>query len=81
MINLKEVPQVDSSGLGAVVGLVSARTRGCQLEVVNASHQIRDFFGVLTNLLSLLSQPAPRQNNLGSSRPYPSGVLRQRHLS
>jgi anti-anti-sigma factor len=53
VIDLKEVPQVDSSGLGAVVGLyVSARTRGCQLEVVNASEQVRDLFS-MTNLLSL----------------------------
>lgn len=53
VIDLKEVPQVDSSGLGAVVSLyVSARTRGCQLEVVNASEQVRDLFS-MTNLLSL----------------------------
>jgi len=53
VIDLKEVPQVDSSGLGAVVGLyVSARTRGCRLEVVNASQQIRELFS-MTNLLSL----------------------------
>jgi len=53
VIDLKEVPHVDSSGLGAVVGLyVSARTRGCQLELVNASQQIRDLFS-MTNLLSL----------------------------
>jgi anti-anti-sigma factor len=53
VIDLKEVPQVDSSGLGTVVGLyVSARTRGCRLEIVNASQQIRDLFS-MTNLLSL----------------------------
>ena len=53
IIDLKEVPQVDSSGLGTVVGLyVSARTRGCQLEIVNASQQIRELFS-MTNLLSL----------------------------
>ena len=53
IIDLKEVPRVDSSGLGAVVSLyVSARTRGCQLEIVNASQQIRDLFS-MTNMLSL----------------------------
>ena len=53
LIDLREVPQVDSSGLGTVVGLyVSARTRGCRVEIVNASQQIRDLFSV-TNLLSL----------------------------
>jgi len=53
VIDLKEVPQVDSSGLGTVVGLyVSARTRGCQVEIANASEQIRELFS-MTNLLSL----------------------------
>ncbi|HEY8714488.1 MAG TPA: STAS domain-containing protein [Candidatus Acidoferrum sp.] len=53
VLDLKEVPMMDSSGLGAVVGLhVSARTRGCKLEVVNASKQILDLFS-MTNVLSL----------------------------
>jgi anti-anti-sigma factor len=53
IIDLKEVPQVDSSGLGTIVGLyVSARTRGCRLEVANASQQIRELFS-MTNLISL----------------------------
>jgi anti-anti-sigma factor len=53
VLDLKEVPMMDSSGLGAVVTLhVSARTRGCVLEVVNASKQIRDLFS-MTNVLSL----------------------------
>jgi anti-anti-sigma factor len=44
---------MDSSGLGAVVTLhVSARTRGCRLEVVNASKQILELFS-MTNVLSL----------------------------
>jgi anti-anti-sigma factor len=53
IIDLKDVPQVDSSGLGTIVGLyVSARTRSCQLEIVNASDQIRELFS-MTNILSL----------------------------
>lgn len=53
VLDLKEVPMMDSSGLGALVTLhVSARTRGCKLEVVNASKQIRDLFS-MTNVLSL----------------------------
>jgi len=53
VLDLKEVPQVDSSGLGTMVGLyVSARTRGCHVEIVNASQQIRELFSI-TNLLSL----------------------------
>jgi anti-sigma B factor antagonist len=61
IIDMKEVPLVDSSGLGAVVGLyVSGRTRGCQVEVVNASQQIRDLFSI-TNILSLF-EPAGRHH-------------------
>jgi len=53
IIDLKEVPLIDSSGLGAMVGLyVSARTRGCTLQVANASEQIRQLFS-MTNVLSL----------------------------
>lgn len=53
VLDLKEVPMMDSSGLGAVVTLhVSARTRGCRLEVVNASKQILELFSI-TNILSL----------------------------
>jgi anti-anti-sigma factor len=53
VLDLKEVPMMDSSGLGAVVTLhVSARTRGCKLEVVNASRQIVELFSI-TNVLSL----------------------------
>jgi len=53
VLDLKEVAQMDSSGLGTVMALyVSARTRGCKLELVNASDQIRALFSV-TNLLSL----------------------------
>jgi anti-anti-sigma factor len=53
VLDLKEVPMMDSSGLGAVVTLyVSARTRGCKLEVVNASRQIRELFS-MTKVLGL----------------------------
>src|SRR3984893_19208275 len=53
VMDLKEVPMMDSSGLGAVVTLhVSARTRGCRLDVVNASKQILELFS-MTNVLSL----------------------------
>ena len=53
VLDLKEVPMMDSSGLGAVVTLhVSARTRGCRLYVIHASKQIRDLFS-MTNVLGL----------------------------
>jgi anti-anti-sigma factor len=53
VLDLKEVPLMDSSGLGAVVTLyVSARTRGCRLQVENASKQILELFSI-ANVLSL----------------------------
>jgi anti-anti-sigma factor len=53
VMDLKEVPQIDSAGLGAVVGLyVTARTRGCKFELVNAGPQVREIFKI-TNMLSL----------------------------
>jgi anti-anti-sigma factor len=56
VIDLKEVPFMDSSGLGALVTLyVSARTRGCKLELINMSPALRGLLGA-TNLLSLFEQ-------------------------
>jgi anti-anti-sigma factor len=53
VLDMKEVPMIDSSGLGTVATLyVSARTRGCQLQVINANEQIKNIFR-MTNLLSL----------------------------
>jgi len=53
LLDMKGVPQMDSAGLGAVATIyVSARTRGCKVQVVNASEQIRKLFSV-TNLLLL----------------------------
>jgi anti-anti-sigma factor len=53
VLDLQGVPQIDSSGLGTVVGLyVSARTRGCRIEIINASQQVSELFS-MTNLLSL----------------------------
>jgi anti-anti-sigma factor len=59
ILDLKEVPLMDSSGLGTIVGLyVAARTRRCSLELVNANKQIRELFGI-SNLLSIF-EPAGR---------------------
>jgi anti-anti-sigma factor len=53
LLDLKGVPHMDSSGLGTVATLyVSARTRGCRIQVINASQPIRKLFSV-TNLLLL----------------------------
>jgi anti-anti-sigma factor len=56
VLDLKEVPFMDSSGLGALVTLyVSARTRNCKLELLNVSPALRTLLG-MTNLLSLFEQ-------------------------
>jgi anti-anti-sigma factor len=53
VIDLKEVPFMDSSGLGTLVTLyVTCRTRGCTLELINVSPALRTLLG-MTNLLSL----------------------------
>jgi anti-anti-sigma factor len=53
VLDLKEVPLMDSSGLGSIATLyVSGRTRGCRLQVMNASPALRKLFS-MTNLLSL----------------------------
>jgi anti-anti-sigma factor len=59
VLDLKGVPQMDSAGLGSVVGLyVTARTRGCRIGLVNANEAIRKLFSV-SNVLSLF-EPAGR---------------------
>ena len=53
VLELQGVPQIDSAGLGTVVGLyVSGRTQGCRIEIINASQQVSELFS-MTNLLSL----------------------------
>jgi anti-anti-sigma factor len=56
VLDFKEVPFMDSSGLGTLVTLyVSARRRGCKVELVNVSPALRTLLG-MTNLLSLFEQ-------------------------
>lgn len=56
VLDLQGVPQIDSSGLGTVVGLyVTGRTRGCRIEIMNATQQVSELFSV-TNLLSLFEE-------------------------
>jgi anti-anti-sigma factor len=53
VLDLKDVPFMDSSGLGTLVTLyVSGRSRGCKLELINVSAALRTLLG-MTNLLSL----------------------------
>lgn len=52
VLDLTDLAHMDSSGLGTLVGLyVSARTSGCQLQLVNINQRIRQLLG-MTHLLS-----------------------------
>ena len=52
VLDLTDLAHMDSSGLGALVGLyVSARTAGCQLQLINLNQRIRQLLG-MTHLLS-----------------------------
>lgn len=53
LLDLHEVTQLDSSGLGTLVSLyVSARRQSCDLLLVNYSKPVKNLLG-LTNLLSV----------------------------
>jgi anti-sigma B factor antagonist len=55
VLDLSDLSHMDSSGLGALVGLfVSARSAGCSLELINLSHGIQKVLS-LTNLLSVFT--------------------------
>jgi anti-sigma B factor antagonist len=53
ILDLTNVTQMDSMGLGAVVSLyASAKAAGCDLKLINLSKRVREIFRV-TNLLSV----------------------------
>jgi len=53
ILDLTNVIQMDSMGLGAVVSLyASAKAAGCDLKLINLSKRVREIFRV-TNLLSV----------------------------
>jgi anti-anti-sigma factor len=59
ILDLHEVVQMDSSGLGALVALyISAKGATCEFQVMNMSRAIRDLLS-LSNLL-LLFEPCGR---------------------
>jgi len=53
ILDLTNVIQMDSLGLGAIVSLyVSSKAAGCDLQLINLSQRVREIFRV-TNLLSV----------------------------
>ena len=53
VLDLTNLTYMDSMGLGTVIRLyVSAKSAGCQLELVNVGKRIRELLG-MTNLLSV----------------------------
>ncbi len=54
VLDLTELTQMDSMGLGTIVGLyVSAKAAGCQLILINLSQRVRELLRI-TNVWSLL---------------------------
>lgn len=61
ILDLTDVAQMDSSGLGAIAGLyISAKVAGCGLELINLSKRVRELMS-LTNIL-LLFEHAGKHN-------------------
>ena len=55
VLDLTDLAYMDSRGLGMLIRLfVSAKSAGCDLELINLSPRIRELFGV-TNLLSVFA--------------------------
>jgi len=47
VLDLTDVNHMDSSGLGAIVGLyVSARRQGCALRLINLNQRLKDLFRI-----------------------------------
>src|SRR6202140_5138375 len=55
LLDLTDLTQMDSTGLGTLVRLyVSAKSAGCALQLINLGKRIRQLLGV-TNLLSVFT--------------------------
>ena len=55
VLDLTELTQMDSMGLGAIVRLyVSAKSAGCELQLINLGPRIRQLLG-MTHLLAVLT--------------------------
>jgi anti-anti-sigma factor len=56
ILDLTDVSYMDSSGLGAIVGLyVSAKTANCQLKLINLNQRLKELFS-LTRLGEVLAK-------------------------
>ncbi len=52
VIDLAQVPMIDSSGLGSLATLyISARTKNAQVQVINAREQVKKLFSISNMLL------------------------------
>ncbi|MBZ5603704.1 MAG: STAS domain-containing protein [Acidobacteriia bacterium] len=64
VLDLSDLTQMDSMGLGAIVRLlVSARSAGCSLELINLSKRVRELFGI-THLLSAFEACGEQRHRL-----------------
>lgn len=64
VLDLTDLAQLDSMGLGTIVSLyVSARAGNCALELINLSPRVRELLGI-TNLLSVFEICGERRINL-----------------
>jgi anti-sigma B factor antagonist len=55
VIDLTDLTHMDSMGLGTIIRLyVSARSAGCDLELINLGKRVRELLG-MTNLLSVFT--------------------------
>lgn len=55
VLDLSQLAYMDSMGLGTIIRLyVSAKSAGCELELINLGKRVRELLGV-TNLLSVFS--------------------------
>ena len=64
VLDLTDLGYMDSSGLGAIIGLyVSVKSAGGRLEVINLSARVRELFSI-TNVLSLFEVCGEQSNRI-----------------
>jgi anti-anti-sigma factor len=62
VLDLNEVAFMDSSGLGAIIGVyVTAKSNQCELQLVNLSKKVGELLG-MTNLLSVFKSAGQYSN-------------------